>query len=128
MTESEKKSRISQPEDKFVAAGLRRFREHFHLTQSEAAAAFGVSMKAQQSYEYGLATPPCAKIIRVAQKFNVSTDYLLGLAETPRPVPADRVIVEAIRNCRDSIQAVLAAVDAADSADSARAAEQKILE
>ena len=40
---------------------------------------------------------------------------LVGLSDEPRPVPADRVIVEAIRNCRDSIQAVLAAVDAADT-------------
>lgn len=52
----------------------------------------------------------------IADAFDVSTDYLLGRSDEPRPKPADAILVDAIINCRDSIQQVLDEVDRIKSA------------
>lgn len=64
-----------------------------------------------QTYEYGSSIPSAKVIVKIAVAFDVSADYLLGLSDEPRPKSADTLLVDAIINCRDSIQQVLNEVD-----------------
>lgn len=68
-----------------VAESFKRFRKEFHLTQAQVAAALGVSQQAYQVYE-NKTVPTVTVLVRIADAFNVSADYLLGLTDDPRPV------------------------------------------
>ena len=94
-----------------VAESLKRFRKELKVTQNEVAEKLGMMPQAYYRYETGKYSPRANDIVLLAKAYNVSTDYLLGLTDEPRPKPADKVLVEAIKNCRDSIQKVLAEVD-----------------
>lgn len=94
-----------------IGEALRRFRREFNLTQDDVAAILKTTRQAYSAYETDKGYPPAQKIIELAQVFNVSTDYLLGLSDEPRPVPANQRLVGAIVNCRDAIQQVLAEAD-----------------
>lgn len=48
------------------------------LTQKDLAAFLGLTPKMISFYELGQRTPPSDIILKLAEKFNVSTDYLLG--------------------------------------------------
>lgn len=65
-----------------TAESLKRFRLEFKLTQQKVADLLGMS---QQSYYYyeskgGLSAD---NIVKLAEHYNVSADYLLGLSDTP---------------------------------------------
>ena len=92
---------------------LKRFREQFNLRQNQVAESIGILPQLYLKYEKDKSTPSASVIINLANTFNVSADYLLGLSDSPRPAPADKALVDAIINCRDSIQKVLAEVDKA---------------
>lgn len=94
-----------------VKDALRRFRQGVGLNQEELADRLGIKRQAYQPYETGKVTPSVGMIIKMSQVFDVSADYLLGLSDEPRPKPADALLVNAIINCRDSIQQVLNEVD-----------------
>ena len=94
-----------------IGEALRRFRREFNLTQDDVATILKTTRQAYSVYETDKGYPPAQKIIELAQMFNVSTDYLLGLSDDSRPVPASQRLVNAIVNCRDAIQQVLAEAD-----------------
>lgn len=96
-----------------IAKALKRFRKDLKLSQREVADVWGVTPQAYQIYERDKdAVIPSAEVLKkIAVAFNVSMDYLVGLSDTPRPVPADKALVDAIKNARDSIQKVLSEVD-----------------
>lgn len=94
-----------------IGGSLKRFRKEFNLTQDEVAEAIGIFRPLYTKYEGDKNMPSVDTVMKIAVAFNVSMDYLVGLSDTPRPVPADKVLVEAIINCRDSIQKVLSVVD-----------------
>lgn len=60
---------------------LKRFRKERGLTQKELADAVGVHPRRYQGYESGENTPATSVIIDIANRFNVSADYLVGLDE-----------------------------------------------
>ncbi|MBQ7705374.1 MAG: helix-turn-helix transcriptional regulator [Selenomonadaceae bacterium] len=68
-----------------VGESLKRFRKAFKLTQKEVADVLGVK---QQSYVYETkdVTPSVNVIIKLADHYDVSTDYLLGRTDNPRPL------------------------------------------
>ena len=72
-----------------INEALQRFRQEHHLTRKEVADALGIK---PQSYIYEKKNViPSAKVIReLAEIYNVSADYLLGLSDQPTPaaVPA----------------------------------------
>ena len=70
-----------------IGDALRRFRAELNLTQDDVAEVLKVSRQAYHFYERDKANPPAQKIVELARAFDVSTDYLLGLSDTPRPVP-----------------------------------------
>lgn len=57
---------------------LRLLREANHLTQSELAKSFKISPSTIAMYERGERKPDPDMLLKIADFFNVSTDYLLG--------------------------------------------------
>lgn len=61
---------------------LRKLRKGRGMTQSELGGQAGLSKAVISKYETGLGYPSFDVLIRIAQYFGVSTDYLLGVAST----------------------------------------------
>ena len=66
-----------------LSEGLRRFRKNFGITQRQAAQAGGVTERNYQSYEYAQRIPAVTVIMELADKYNVSIDYLVGRSNNP---------------------------------------------
>jgi len=58
---------------------LKRLRKGRNLTQQELGASIGLSKAVVSKYENGMGFPTFDVLIRIAQFFGVSTDYLLGV-------------------------------------------------
>lgn len=65
---------------------LKDLRLERRLTMQEVAIKLGLSKSSYASYEGGQRNPPVDKLVALAQLFQVSTDYLLGLTSIPDPV------------------------------------------
>ena len=68
----------------------------------------GISSTTYSTWYQRDSTPGSKHIASIARVLDCTTDYLLGLSDTPRPVvdsgslsPRDRVLLEAIRKLRD---------------------------
>ena len=59
---------------------IRRLRRSAHLTQIEAAAEIGISMRGYQDMELGT-LPRYEKLLRIADYYDVSVDWLMGRTE-----------------------------------------------
>ena len=55
----------------------------------ELAAATGLSKNVVSEWKKGRIKPSAEAVVKLANYFNVSTDYLLGLTNTPNPIPPD---------------------------------------
>lgn len=62
---------------------LKRLRLSHKLTQQEISSILGVDRTTYAKYETGKSEPTFDTLIRLAEYFNVSTDYLLGTIDTP---------------------------------------------
>lgn len=78
-------------------------RQEQGLTQHELAERIGISRGALSLYELGKRNPDFETLEKIAQILNVSTDYLLGRTDDPRPI--DQIneenkqrITEALKN------------------------------
>lgn len=60
---------------------IRSIREDKDLTQQEVAALLGTSQTMYARYERGANEMPIHHLIKLAQFYDVTTDYLLGLPE-----------------------------------------------
>ncbi|MCM1043568.1 MAG: helix-turn-helix transcriptional regulator [Corallococcus sp.] len=60
---------------------IRELRKEKGLTQQELAKKINVSLQTISGYETGYAQPPIDILIKIAQEFHTSTDYLLGLTD-----------------------------------------------
>ena len=78
-----------------TSEALKRFRKDFRLSQREVAAAWNSTPQAYQMYEYGNVSPSVEVIKKIAQTFNVSADYLIGLSDSPRPMELDEKSLKA---------------------------------
>jgi transcriptional regulator with XRE-family HTH domain len=58
---------------------LKQLRERHGLTQEQLAKQFNTLKSSISMYEHGVRLPNAELLIDVAQYFNVSTDYLLGI-------------------------------------------------
>lgn len=59
---------------------LRLLRKSHSLTQKEFGAKIGLSKAVVSKYETGMGYPSFDILVRIAQYFRVSTDYLLGVS------------------------------------------------
>lgn len=61
-----------------VKNNIKAAREKQGLTQQECAELFNVKLRAWQTYEQGVSEPKFEVLCKIADKFGVTTDYLLG--------------------------------------------------
>ena len=66
---------------------LRDLREDAGLTQTQVAKYLGMSQTGYSKYETGENDIPTQVLIRLAQRYRTSTDYLLGLRDRRAPLP-----------------------------------------
>ena len=66
-----------------IAESLKRFRKNFGITQQQVADTLGIKQQSYQVYESKNVIPSAAVIIKLAKAFDVPSDYLLGLRDTP---------------------------------------------
>lgn len=65
-----------------LADRIKSLRESSGLTQAEIARSLGISRSGVNAWEMGLSVPSTQYIVELAKKYNVSTDYLLGMENT----------------------------------------------
>ena len=65
-----------------IAESLKRFRKNFNLTQKQVSTVLGISQQSYQVYE-NKSIPSASTIVKLANAYNVSADYLLGLSDVP---------------------------------------------
>ena len=70
---------------------IKNVRENNNLTQKECAEYFGVTLRAWQTYEQGVSEPKYEMLCKIADRFKVTTDYLLG--RTPQTNPLAEISV-----------------------------------
>lgn len=61
-------------------------REDHDLTRAELVERLGMHKTTYTNYEQGKREPPFELMIRLAEFYNVSLDYIAGLTNTPRPL------------------------------------------
>ena len=66
-----------------ISESLKRFRKHFGVTQQQVANSINVLKPSYQRYEYGTNVPTATVLIKLADAYNVSLDYLVGRSDNP---------------------------------------------
>ena len=64
---------------------IRNFREDRDLTQKQVAEMLGMSQTGYSKYETGENDIPTQILIKLADYYNTTTDYLLGRTDNPKP-------------------------------------------
>ena len=80
-----------------IGDSFKRFRKLRGLTQQQVADALKIQKSAYQRYEHDKVIPAATLILNLADLFNVSTDYLLGRSDEPRPPKFDEKTLNLIR-------------------------------
>lgn len=86
-----------------VAESLKRFRREFKLSQREVAATLGVKQQSYQVYE-SRTIPTVTVIMKLADAYGVTTDYLLGRTDSPQPTSFDEREVQEAFEIRDDVR------------------------
>ncbi len=60
---------------------MKELRKERNMTQQSTADIFSVKLRTYQGYEYGESYPEVAKLIAIADYFDVSLDYLVGRSD-----------------------------------------------
>ncbi|MFC2301692.1 MAG: helix-turn-helix domain-containing protein [Selenomonas artemidis] len=100
-----------------ISRRIKELRLENHMTQKELSDYLNLTPKMISFYELGQRVPPSDIILKLAEKFNVSTDYLLGKAKTkqgdlPPLTPKDeRQIARDLENIVDSLNGAAAMSD-----------------
>lgn len=66
---------------------IRDLRNDHGLTQKQIAELLNVSQNTYSQYEIGISRFPLDTVIKLAEYYNVSIDYLVGLTDEPVPYP-----------------------------------------
>lgn len=62
---------------------IKRLREQHDISQKELADIIGITKQSLSVFEKGTSAPSLETLIKIANHFNVSTDYLLGRTDNP---------------------------------------------
>ena len=73
-------------------------REQKGMTQKECADAFGVTLRAWQTYEQGVSEPKYEMLCKIADFYGVTTDYLLGREPAINPLAMLNISVKEINS------------------------------
>ncbi len=63
---------------KIMHERIRRLRKTSHITQAELAQTLGISRRTYANYERGVHAMPAEVLVRIADTFDSSLDYLTG--------------------------------------------------
>ena len=85
-----------------VGESLRRFRKALNLSQGDVADKLGMLQQSYYRYESGKTSPRADDIIKLANIYHVSADYLLGLSDMPHPTNYDEREVKEAFAIRDA--------------------------
>lgn len=66
-----------------IGEKIKELREKNGKTQLDVSKALDVTYQTIYKYEKGIAVPPADAILKLAEYFNVTTDYLLGRTDNP---------------------------------------------
>lgn len=91
-----------------IAEALRRFRTEMDIPQKDVLATLSIPQASYYRYENGLSVPQADMIVKMAQAYGVTTDYLLGLSDEPR-LPDSATLVKAIGECQKILSDALVA-------------------
>ena len=87
---------------------FREAREAAHISQKSAAITLNVSAPSMSAWENGKNGPSLENLVAMAKLYNVTTDYLLGLDENTKAVPAigvstydEAILVQVFRQLTD---------------------------
>ena len=69
---------------------IRDLRNDRGLTQKQVAKLLNVSQNTYSQYEIGISRFPLDAVVRLAEYYNVSIDYLVGLTDETAPYPRNR--------------------------------------
>ena len=86
---------------------IRDLREDLDLRQIDVANATGIDQKTLSNYETGKTNPDSYSIIKLADFFKVSTDYLLGISEINIKSNSDIITLKNIEKQIDEIKRFL---------------------
>lgn len=70
----------------FKMDNLKEIRKRKNLTQVRLSIDMEVSQELISQYEQGVSLPTVSNLIKLANFFNCSTDYLLGLTKNPKKI------------------------------------------
>ena len=70
-----------------LAERLKALREGRRIYQKEMAELLGLSLRGYQCYEADESEPKLAALVAIADYYQVSIDYLVGLTDDPAPYP-----------------------------------------
>lgn len=93
-----------------IGESLKRFRHDFNLKQGEVAEKIGMLQQGYYKYESDRVTIPAEVIIKIANAYDVSTDYLLGrsdIPKNPKISDADKKLVDAVIACEVALKNAL---------------------
>ena len=81
-----------------IGKSLKRFRKELKLTQTSVAEKLGILQQTYYKYENDKATPSADFVIKLADAYNVSADYLLGRSDNPHPQELDVPTLELMKS------------------------------
>lgn len=87
-----------------LGESFRRFRAALKLNQKQMAESVNIPLKSYQAYEYDKSLPSVKVIMRMADTYNVSADYLLGRSDMPNPTNFDEREVREAFAIRDDVR------------------------
>lgn len=80
-----------------IGEALKRFRKDFKLTQAQVAEKLGMLQQSYYKYEAGTNKPSAEFVIKLADAYDVSADYLLGRSDEPHPPKLDEKTLNLVR-------------------------------
>ena len=83
---------------------IRALREDLDLRQIDVAKETGIDQKTLSNYETGKTNPDSYAIIKLADFFNVTTDYLLGYSNTN--LRSNKDIILQLKNIEQTIKEI----------------------
>ena len=69
---------------------IRDLREDADMTQSAVASLLGIQQTVYSRYERGFQTIPLEHLLKLADYYNVSLDYIAGLTNDPTPLNQEK--------------------------------------
>ena len=91
-----------------VNEALRRFRKELGLRQQDVADFLEINVKTYQFYEYGKVNIPVNSVLKLADEYNLSTDYLLGRVDIDKARAVDySKLIKALKVCFEASKPIV---------------------